>query len=175
MFFLQMSGFPGSGKSTLAREIGKATNAVIVDHDIVKSALMESLNKVDLDDKKLGKVSYNIDWSFIDFILLQGHSVILDSPCLYTEMVERGLELSKKHNVKFKYVECILEDINEINTRLKSRKRMRSQIQQVHSEESFMKWIKNSKKPSNINTLTIDSSQPLDSYINGVIKYLEEE
>jgi predicted kinase len=34
-----MSGFPGSGKSTLAKQIAKRTNAVIIDHDVVKSAL----------------------------------------------------------------------------------------------------------------------------------------
>ena len=44
MFFLQMSGFTGSGKSTLARQISKITGAVIIDHDIVKSALLKSLD-----------------------------------------------------------------------------------------------------------------------------------
>ncbi|GIP29112.1 hypothetical protein J23TS9_42420 [Paenibacillus sp. J23TS9] len=43
MLFLQMSGFPGSGKSTLAREIAKFTKAVIIDHDIVKTGLLEGL------------------------------------------------------------------------------------------------------------------------------------
>ncbi|NDI35053.1 AAA family ATPase [Chengkuizengella sediminis] len=175
MFFLQMSGFPGSGKSTLARQIGKETSAVIIDHDIVKSALMKSLNKINIDEKNLGEVSYNIDWSLIDFHLSQGHSVILDSPCFYTEMVERALALSKKHNVKYKYVECYIEDMNEINHRLKSRKRMRSQIQQTQSEERFKDCLMNSTKPSNTKTLTVDSSLPLDTYINDVIRYLEDE
>ncbi len=49
MFFVQMSGHPGSGKSTLARQIGKRTGAVIIDHDIVKSALLNSIDGVPID------------------------------------------------------------------------------------------------------------------------------
>jgi predicted kinase len=45
VFFVQMSGFPGSGKSTLARNISKLTGAVIIDHDIVKSALLHTLDE----------------------------------------------------------------------------------------------------------------------------------
>ncbi len=51
MFFLQMSGYPGSGKSTLAKEISKNTGAVVVDHDVVKSALMNSMEKPILTQK----------------------------------------------------------------------------------------------------------------------------
>jgi predicted kinase len=72
MFFLQMSGYPGSGKSTLARVISKKTGAIVVDHDIVKSALLESLES-NFDPKVAGKVSYNIDWSLVDFYLVLNH------------------------------------------------------------------------------------------------------
>lgn len=51
MFFVQMSGFPGSGKSTLSRQIAKRTGAVIVDHDIVKSALLHSIDDSPIDAK----------------------------------------------------------------------------------------------------------------------------
>jgi predicted kinase len=81
MFFVQMSGFPGSGKSTLAREIAKRTGAVIIDHDIVKSALLHSMDENVMDGKLAGRISYNIDWSLIDFHLSQGQCVIFDSPC----------------------------------------------------------------------------------------------
>lgn len=119
MFFVQMSGFPGSGKSTLARQILKRTGAVIVDHDIVKSALLHSMEEGEIDSNLAGKISYNIDWSLIEFHLSQGQDVIFDSPCLYQEMIDKGTYLSKKYNVKYKYVECYLSDIHEINFRLK--------------------------------------------------------
>ena len=90
-----MSGFPGSGKSTLAQQISKITGAVIIDHDIVKSALLKSLDTYNIDSNAAGKIAYDIDWSLIDFHLSQGQSTILDSPCFYTEMVEKGIMMSE--------------------------------------------------------------------------------
>ncbi len=84
MFFLQMSGFPGSGKSTLARRIAESTGAIIIDHDIVQSAMLEAWDS-NVDTKATGIISYHIEWSLIDFHLSQGESVIHDSPCFYTD------------------------------------------------------------------------------------------
>ncbi|WP_342505523.1 AAA family ATPase [Sporosarcina sp. FSL K6-2383] len=174
MFFLQMSGFPGSGKSTLARIVAKLTGAIIIDHDIVKSTLLTSLEANCIDTNATGKIAYDIEWSLIDFHLSEGHSVILDSPCFYSEMVEKGTKLSEKHRAKYKYVECYLNDVEEIRKRLKNRTRMISQIQQVSSEEAFVEWVKNSKRPPDIECFTVDSGRPLDSYVDEVMSYIGE-
>jgi predicted kinase len=173
MFFCQMAGFPGSGKSTLARLIAKNTGAIVIDHDIVKTALLESID-ANINIIDTGRISYHIEWSLIDFLLSQGQSVIFDSPCLYMEMVEKGSSLTKKYNAKYKYVECYLSDMDEINKRLKNRKRMISQIGQITSEEGFTKAINNSKRPSDAMCHIVNSAQPLDSYINEVIKYIND-
>ncbi len=108
-----MSGFPGSGKSTLAREIAKSTGAVIVDHDIVKTALLSSTNNRRVKIEKEGPITYDIDWALVDFYLSLGHKVIYDYPCLYEEMTSNGIRLSEKYNVIYKYVECYLADMEE--------------------------------------------------------------
>lgn len=174
MFFVQMSGFPGSGKSTLARQILKKTGGVIIDHDIVKSALLHTIEDGAIDAKIAGMISYNIDWSLIEFHLSQGQNVIFDSPCLYQEMIDKGTDLSKKYNVKYKYVECYLDDIHEINYRLKSRERMISQIKEIKSEVDFKNTIENSKKPFGYKSIVVDTEQPLESYIHDVINYIYE-
>ncbi len=69
MFFLQMSGLPGSGKSTLSRQIAKNTGAVVIDHDIVKTALLESLEIRQIETEAAGGISYEIEWVLIDFHL----------------------------------------------------------------------------------------------------------
>jgi predicted kinase len=173
MFFVQMSGFPGSGKSTLSREIAKQLKAVIVDHDIVKSSLMESLLEVPIDPKLAGKASYNVDWSLVEFYLSQGHNVILDSPCLYDELIEKGIALSEKYPIKYKYVECYLDDMEEINRRLRERQKMISQIKEVSSLEAFRYTIANSKKPLERKTLIVDTSKPLETYLQEVINYIK--
>src|SRR5690606_5145805 len=98
MFFLQMSGFPGSGKSTLARQISQSTGAVIVDHDIYKTAILKSLSSqgYTMEGRAIGQLSYDLDWSLVDYYLSNGHSVIMDSPCLYSNLLETGLELARK-------------------------------------------------------------------------------
>lgn len=174
MFFLQMAGFPGSGKSTLAKEIANRTGAIIIDHDVSKTALLESMDTYHLESTNSGNISYHLDWAMIDFLLSLGHSVIFDSPCFYSEMVERGTMLAEKHHVKYKYIECLLNNVEEITYRLSNRKRMRSQIKQIASVAAFNEWINNSKKPSNTNYLVVESGNPLYSYIDDVINYLNE-
>ncbi|MET3697899.1 AAA domain-containing protein [Bacillus oleivorans] len=173
MLFIQMSGFPGSGKSTLARLIAERTGAVIIDHDIIKSALMQSID-TDITPKAAGKISYHIDWALVDFQLSQGFDVILDSPCFYTEMIERGMKLARKYDAQYKYVECYLNDLQEIDRRLKNRARMISQIHSViATEEQFQSWVNNSKRPEGIDYLVVDSSKPIRHYFNRVIQYIE--
>jgi predicted kinase len=169
-----MSGFPGAGKSTLAKQIAKVTGAVIVNHDVVKSALLKSLNDHELDHKVAGQVSYDIDWSLIDFYLSQGQSTILDSPCFYSEMVEKGIRLSEIHNAKYKYVECYLNDSKEIKYRLQNRERMQSQIGDIPSEEAFKVWVNNSKKPLDHECLRVDSSKAIETYLEDVLTYLDK-
>jgi predicted kinase len=179
MFFLQMSGFPGSGKSTLAREIAKFTKAVIIDHDIVKTGLLEGLEldglNNDIDPKRAGGVAYHIEWSLVDFHLSQGHNVILDSPCLYDVLVEKGTTLAEKHSAKYKYVECVLNDIHELNNRLKNRDRMITQIGPVNiSEERWQEAINRAKKPAHLECMKVDTSQPIDDYIGDVLLYINK-
>ncbi|MGH0425997.1 AAA family ATPase [Bacillus pretiosus] len=172
MFFLQMSGFPGSGKSTVSKYIAKLTGAVIVDHDVLKSALLQSLEMKGVESTIVGGVSYDIEWALINSYLEQGHSVILDSPCLYEGMVEKGIKLSNKHGVKYKYIEYYLNDMEEINHRLQTRKRMASQIGKVDSEVAFKKWLNGSKRPSNTEYLIVDSDKPLERYAQKMMDYM---
>lgn len=171
MFFLQMSGFPGSGKSTLARQISQTTGAVIVDHDISKTAILKSLSSqgYTMEGKVIGQLSYDVDWSLVDYYLSNGHSVIMDSPCLYSNLLETGLELARKQ-----YVECYVEDIELIRNRLKNRERLLSQIEAPSSEEGFYRALINSKKPEEENYIVVDSSKPIAEYLSKVLEYINE-
>lgn len=95
------------------------------------------MEKTSIDTKKAGAISYNIDWSLIEFQLSQDQNVIFDSPCLYEEMIEKWTDLSKNYNVRYKYVECYLNDFSEINIRSKNRERKISQIREIKNEKAF--------------------------------------
>ena len=173
MFFLQMSGFPGSGKSTLSREIARRLDAVIVDHDVTKTALLESTSQHPLDAALAGKIAYDLDWSLVEFQLSLGRNVILDSPCLYDVMIERGLAITANSGATYRYVECLIDDVNEINRRLRERNRKLSQIKSV-SPGDFHRTVAGSKKPLHMHTLTIDTNHPIDTYLPAVITYLQQ-
>lgn len=171
IYFLQMSGLPGSGKSTLARSVAKITEAIIIDHDIVKSAFLETMGLH--NSKEAGNVSYNIEWALIEFYLSQGRSVILDSPCLYSEIIDKGTYLSQKYNVKYKFIECYLDNLEEINHRLKVRVSMKSQIKRFESEEKFKSSLEKLKRPDGYSYLVVDTSMPLLTYFKNVIEYIQ--
>lgn len=172
VFFLQMSGFPGSGKSTLSRLIGQETKAVIIDHDVVKTAMLESLGDGVLDSRRVGGIAYDIEWALIDFHLSEAHSVILDSPCLYHRMLVKGAELTKKYNVDYKYIECVIDDLDELDRRLKTRRRMMSQIRQVPDQEDFKSALSRSQRPTDVKWIRVDTSQPIQDYIQEVMAYV---
>ncbi|SME04586.1 hypothetical protein BACERE00185_02380 [Bacillus mobilis] len=82
------------------------------------------------------------------------------------------MKLSNKHGVKYKYIECYLNDMEEINNRLQTRKRMVSQIGRVDSEVAFKKWLDGSKRPLNREYLIIDSGEPLERYAQKMMGYM---
>lgn len=159
MFFLQMSGFPGSGKSTLSREIARRLDAVIVDHDITKTALLESTSQHPLDPALAGKVAYDLDWALVEFHLSLGRNVILDSPCLYDVMIDRGLAMTANSGATYRYVECLVDDVDEINRWLPEHERKLSHIGSV-APEDFHQTVADSKKPPFMHTLTVDTNRP---------------
>lgn len=175
MFFLQMSGFPGSGKSTLSRQLAKHTGAIIIDHDVSKTALLKILDGTAISGKEIGRASYGTDWALIEFQLSKGESVIFDSPCLYAEMVEIGTQLALKYGAAYKYIECYLNDFTEINQRLANRKRLPSQIQSVDSESIFQRAVDSSQIPEGHRWIRVDSGTRLEKYIPLALAYLAEE
>lgn len=174
MFFLQMSGFPGSGKSTLSKQLAKRTGAIIIDHDVSKTALLEILKGTAISEKEIGRASYETDWAHIEFQLAKGKSVIFDCPCLYAEMIEKGTQLALEYGVSYKYIECYLNDFTEINQRLANRKRLPSQIQCVDSESIFQKAVDSSQKPDGHKWIRVDSGTELEKYLPLALAYLAE-
>ena len=172
MFFLQMAGFPGAGKSTLAKVIAKLTGCIIVDHDISKTSLMNSFQELQLDEQHCGKISYEMDFSLVDFYLGQGRSVILDSPCLYDDILEKGQLLAEKHHATYKFIECYLDDFEEVNKRLQSRNRYISQIEKCATPESLQRTNEQCKKPLHNQYLTVRTAESMDTYLVEVMEYV---
>ena len=172
MFLCQMSGIPGTGKSTLARRICELTNAILLDVDTVKSSVMSSFDG-DIDFKFTSKISYDIIFSLADDNLKVGNSVIIDSPCSFEIILERGENLAKKHGAFYKFIECHLEDLDEVNRRRIMRDILPSQAYNTPIDENqYRDSIGKLKRPADGNHLLVNTSQMVDEYVKGVIEYL---
>lgn len=124
MIILQMAGFPGSGKSTISKEIARRINAVVIDKDILKSSMLE----YGLNNETSSKLAYDLMFALGKFYLEQGRNIILDTPCYYDEIIEKGMKLSKTYNAEYKYLECFVEEFEIVIDRIALRENMTSQI-----------------------------------------------
>ena len=179
-----MSGVPGSGKSTIAHAIHCRTDAIVLDMDVCKSAALES--GVDLDTS--GRVAYMTLWALARSLLAQSFSVILDSPCRFQWILDAGLRIAQDTGARYRYVECITEDIVEIRRRLQSRTPFRGQFRDIDNlpasledgletlsgEERFRYWMRNMKRPSH-SYLALDTSRPVAECLLEVMAFLQIE
>src|SRR5205085_3777520 len=120
---------PGAGKTTIAHAIAGQIGAVVIDHDVTKSALLDANIPVAI----AGHASYMVLDAIARHLLQQGHSVIFDSPCLYEQLLTRGQQLAAETDAQYRYVECILENLDELDRRLQARPRWRSQLAGVYA------------------------------------------
>jgi hypothetical protein len=60
-------------------------------------------------------------------LLGQNHSVALDSPCFYQNVIYAGLRVAGEIGACYRYVECVVDDFSEIDRRLRERTSLPSQ------------------------------------------------
>jgi predicted kinase len=74
--FIQMSGAPGSGKSTMATLLQQSIGGLVIDHDLIKSSLLED-SEANFDQTT--KRAYRLQWVWAEEVIKQGHNVIIES------------------------------------------------------------------------------------------------
>jgi predicted kinase len=179
LMFIQMSGVPGAGKTTIAHAIARRIGAVVIDHDVTKSALLEASVPVAI----AGAASYQVLNAMARHLLHQGYNVIFDSPCLYVELLERGQELARAADAHYRYIECVVADLDELDRRLRRRPRMPSQLAGVRiaptegsgkaqsGDDMFRNWSANMKRP-NTDYLVLDTTRPVEVCVEAAIAYV---
>lgn len=175
-----MSGAPGSGKSTLARRLRPAIAGVIIDHDVLRSSLLESAI-VPFD--QAAKQAYLLQWALARDVIKQGLSVIIDSTCNYDQILNEDSSLAAQHGYEYWYVECQVQEIDLLDQRLRARDPMASQRTTVDSppvaaqsarvgvdsRALFRKWMDNPSRP-NDNIIIVDCTGNLEDICDRVLK-----
>lgn len=120
---IQMSGAPGSGKSTMARLLGHSSTGVVIDHDILRSRFLEA----NIPFSQAAKHAYKLQWTLAEDLMKQSLSIIIDSTCNFEEVLNKGSALAKQYGYTYWYVECQVQDIDQLDQRLRARDPMPSQ------------------------------------------------
>ncbi|KAI9826025.1 MAG: hypothetical protein M1826_006823 [Phylliscum demangeonii] len=180
--FIQMSGAPGAGKSTVAGLLAPSIGGVVIDHDIIRSSLLES----NVPFEEAAKHAYRLQWTLADALMRQGFSVVIDSTCNFPEVLERGASCAREHGYAFWYVECKVQDIDLLDQRLRTRGSMISQRTGVDrppaaaaaaagsangqdSQALFKKWIEHPCRPQD-NALVVDSTEDPETLRDSILE-----
>ena len=181
---IQMSGVPGSGKSTLGKLLGQAIDAIVIDHDLLRSFFLD--NNIPFDQS--AKQAYGLQWLLAEDLIKQGRSVVFDSTCNYQETLDRGSALAKQYDYEYKYVECKVNDVDLLDLRLQTRVSLRSQRTGVnkppvdvtearHNEDyrvMFQKWIEKPVRPTS-GAIFVDSTNGPETCLEDLLNRIQFE
>jgi len=116
-------------------------------------------------------------------VMVHGKRVIFDSPCFYTELLQRGQQMAAAYGARYCYIECVLHDLDELDRRLRGRDRMPSQVAGVYAESTagsgkaehgpalFRMWIEQMKRPTGP-YVTIDTTQSIEVCVAQALHYV---
>lgn len=178
---IQLSGVPGSGKSTLARAIAVSRRSVVVDTDVIKSALLSEA----IPFGEAGRATYAAALALAGDLLAQAHDVVLDSPCRYPELLESGMTAARTAGVPYGFIELTTDDLPLLLSRLDRRTPRRSQVASSTepvvgttwelgtAEATLTAWQHQLVRPER-GALTLDAALDVTQHMALVTPYLDE-
>jgi predicted kinase len=161
---VQMHGEPGSGKSTVARALASRIDAVVLDKDIIKSAIL----RAGATESLAAPAAYEVYFELGRNLVGHGRSVILDNPVFWTRVEERWLALAEEAGSRALLIECVCRDRAELVRRLATRHGLASQPRDPldllrHPGSAATQFVPR---------LTLDTSRPLDEIVEEAAAYV---
>jgi predicted kinase len=161
---VQMHGEPGSGKSTLARALAPRIDAVVLDKDIIKSAIL----RAGADEQLAAPAAYEVYFELAEDLVRQGRSIILDNPVFWPRVEERWLALSADAGCSPLLIECVCADRDELLRRLATRNGRESNPKEP---------LDLLRRPGAVETrfqprLTLDATRPIEQIVEEAVAYV---
>src|SRR5262245_13950970 len=179
LFLLQMAGAPGSGKSTLARSLARLRPAVVLDSDVIKSAVLDA----GVAWSAAGPAAYEVLFALAAELLAQGTSVILDSPSHYPQIPSRGLQVARAAGAAYRFIECVCAEEAELEQRLLTRTPLRSQMRGLGVSSPDAGGVAPAAKriglhlwetcTPEVDHLTVDTRTPPEACLSKALRYLD--
>lgn len=164
----------------MATLLRQSLGGVVVDHDVLRSAFLES----DVGFAQAALHAYKLQWTLAADFMRQGLSVIIDSTCNFQQVPEKGAALAEEHGYTYWYVECRVGDIDVLDERLRARKPMTSQRTGVdrppngapmnadqNGRALFAKWIEAPCRPKD-NVVIVDATGAPEKLRDDILKQI---
>lgn len=161
-----MHGEPGSGKSTVAREIGVRLNAVVIDKDVIKAALL----RVGIAEQQAAAGAYEVFFAQARALTSAGQSIILDNPVYWASVERRWFEISGAAGSPRILIECVCPDRAELVRRLTTREALESQPREVLNPDRHPGIAETSFEPR----LVLHTTSPLDDLVDEALAYIDK-
>ena len=162
-YLIQMHGEPGSGKSTLARALGQELPALVLDVDILKTALL----KAGQAPGSVGPPAWEVMWDIVRALIPQGHSVVVDGPCGWPITEQKGMGAAAATGAAYRMVECVCPDREELARRLATRDALPTQPREIFDWSSRP----GSAEPRS-ERVVVDMTQPLAAAVTAALDYV---
>jgi predicted kinase len=171
MWLIVMKGFAGSGKSTLARALSRELGWPLVDKDDVKDLL-------DGHVQAPGPLAYATMFNIARRQLLQGLSVICDSPLTGSLSYERAQGIATQTHASLGVVECICSDESVWKQRINDRKTFQLPTHHQTDWDAYQLLLRQSQfqehhYPITDPHLVVDTIQPLHACLTSILNWLD--
>lgn len=180
MWLIVMKGPPGSGKSTIARALSRRLCYPIIDKDDILDILHRDEQVPDvLDNNALlaGGLAYDVMFRVARRQLLQGLSVICDSPLTSTIGYRQAQTIAAEARAILAIVECCCPDTAQWSQRIDARKMLslppHHQTDWPALQDYLSYYRSESSYPIIHPHLMIDTTNPLEQCIDTIVDWLE--
>ena len=168
VLFAAFKGMPGSGKSTVARALGRRRGWPLIDKDDIKDI-------IDGHADDSGGLAYATMFRIAQRQLLQGLSVICDSPLTYADLYARARQIAVETGAVLAIIECQCNDDRILRERIEARQALGLPSHHTTDWERFCAYrtgVAAKAYPITDCHLVIDTTRPLETCVHHVDLWL---
>ncbi|GCE09126.1 AAA family ATPase [Dictyobacter aurantiacus] len=169
MWLIVMKGLSGSGKSTLSRAVSEHFGWPLIDKDDVRDCLADEIPEV-------GGLAYDIMFRIARRQLLQGLSVICDSPLTASMSYDHAQVIAQEAQATLAIIECICSDELLWKRRITSRKALGLPAHHQTDWDRFQAYRRlygsQASYPIFHPYLIVDTIKPIHECLNEVVAWL---
>lgn len=171
-WLIAFKGYPGSGKSTLSRALGRRLGWPLVDKDDVKDVL-------DSHTPEAGSLAYVVMFNVALRQLLQGLSVICDSPLASRSGYARAVHVAEESCAALAVVECRCPDEAIWRRRIEARQALELPAHHKTDWASVQDYLRvattEAAYPIAHPYLVVETNQPVSALCEQVVMWLKQQ